>query len=88
MPPSRHDGAQIPTVPAVCQLGCSPQRDTVRIDRRKMLRSMRRAAELGTEGGVATVTNASGLVTSAPPCTALDPEAAVELKDDIDEVRH
>ena len=53
-----------------------------------MLRSMRRAAELGTEGGVATVTNASGLVTSAPPCMALDPEAAVELKDDIDEARH
>ena len=50
-----------------------------------MLRSMRRAAELGTEGGV---TNASGLVTSAPPCAALDPEAAVELKDDIDEARH
>ena len=60
------------------------------MDRRKMLRSMRRAAELGTEGGVATaVTNASsGLVTSAPPCMALDPEAAVELKDDIDEARH
>ena len=54
-----------------------------------MLRSMRRAAELGTEDGVATaVTNASGLVTSAPPCAALDPEAAVELKDDIDEARH
>ena len=54
-----------------------------------MLRSMRRAAELGREGGVATaVTNASGLVRSAPPCTALDPEAEVGLKDDLDEACH
>ena len=55
-----------------------------------MLRAMRRAAEMGREGGV-TVANASGLVgstLSAPPCNVIDPEGEVGLKDDLEEARH
>ncbi len=48
------------------------------------MRSMRRAAEMGREGGV--VANVSGLVRSAPPCSTIDPEGEVGLKDDLDEV--
>ena len=50
-----------------------------------MMRSMRRAAEMGLEGGV--VANVSGLVRSDPPCSTIDPEGEVGLKDDLDEVR-
>ena len=55
-----------------------------------MLRAMRRAAEMGREGGV-TVAYASGLVgstLSAPPCNVIDPEGEVGLKDDLEEARH
>jgi len=47
------------------------------------MRSMRRAAEMGREGGV--VANVSGLVRSAPPCSTIDPEGEVGLNDDLDE---
>ena len=50
-----------------------------------MMRSMRRAAEMGLEGGV--VANVSGLVRSDAPCSTIDPEGEVGLKDDLDEVR-
>lgn len=51
-----------------------------------MMRSMRRAAEMGREGGV--VANVSGLVRSAPPCSTIDPEGEVGLKDDLVEAPH
>eukprot|EP00964_Phaeocystis_antarctica_P071685 scaffold43790_cov24-Phaeocystis_antarctica.AAC.1 len=38
---------------------------------------------MGREGGV--VANVSGLVRSAPPCSTIDPEGEVGLKDDLDE---
>ena len=41
---------------------------------------------MGREGVV--VGNASDLVRSAPPCTFIDPEGEVGLKDDLDEAPH